>query len=245
MPIKLVDTKILWAKSGNRCAMCNNILVIDPHVNSLYPIGEQAHIKGDKPGSARYDSNQSNIERNSYSNLILLCPTCHTIIDKDVTKYSVDRLLEIKTKHEKSIEQAIKKYLPTVTFRELEKTLQHIVDNPPLEYENKGFDLIPIQDKVRKNSLGPQAEQMLKLGMAFVSLIGDFLNKNAGEDYPEKLRVFFVQKYKDLRRETDSGDVIFYSLVQAASNDSSDPRYMAAAYGIVAYYFQLCEVFEK
>ena len=96
-----------------------------------------------------------------------------------------------------------------------------------------------------KNSLGPQAEQMLKLGMASVSLIGDFLNKNAGEDYPEKLRVFFVQKYKDLRRETDSGDVIFYSLVQAASNDSSDPRYMAAAYGIVAYYFQLCEVFEK
>ena len=89
MPIKLVDIKILWAKSGNRCAMCNNTLVIDHHASSSCPIGEQAHIKGDKPGSARYDSDQSDIERNSYSNLILLCPTCHTIIDKDMTKYSI------------------------------------------------------------------------------------------------------------------------------------------------------------
>ena len=245
MPIKLVDTKILWAKSGNRCAMCNNVLVIDRHTNPLCTIGEQAHIKGDKPGSARYDSDQSNIERNSYSNLILLCPACHTIIDKSVAKYSVDYLHEIKSLHEERIERAIKRSLPTITFRELEETLRHIIDNPPLKYDSEDFGLIPIKDKVHKNSLSLQTEQMLKMGMASVSLIDNFLNKNASEDYPEKLRVFFVQKYKNLRRDTDNGDAIFYSLVQAASSDSSDPRHMAAAYGIVAYYFQLCEVFEK
>lgn len=244
MGIPQSSMKILWAKSGSRCAKCNGP-VVEHQTDALIPIGEMAHIKGHKPNSARYDDSQSDIERHSYNNLILLCPTCHTIIDKSVTKYSVDYLHEIKSLHEERIERAIKKSLPTITFRELEETLRHIMDNPPLKYDNEDFRLIPIKDKVRKNNLSPQTEQMLKMGMASVSLIEDFLNKNASEDYPKKLRIFFVQKYKDLRRDTDDGDVIFYSLVRAASNDSSDPRHMAAAYGIVAYYFQLCEVFEK
>ena len=244
MGISQSSMKILWAKSGSRCAMCDN-LVVERQTDTLIPVGEMAHIKGHKPDSARYDDSQSDIERHSYNNLILLCPTCHTIIDKSAAEYSVDYLHEIKSLHEERIERAIKKSLPTITFRELEETLRHIIDNPPLKYDNEDFGLIPIEDKVHKNSLTPQAEQMLKMGMDSVSLIDDFLNKNTNEDYPEKLRIFFVQKYKGLKRDTDDGNAIFYSLVQAASNDSSDPRHMAAAYGIVAYYFQLCEVFEK
>ena len=244
MSIPPSSVKILWAKSGNCCAMCNNP-VVERQTDTLIPVGEMAHIKGHKPNSARYDDGQSDIERHSYNNLVLLCPACHTIIDKSVAKYSVDYLHEIKSLHEERIERAIKRSLPTITFRELEETLRHIIDNPPLKYDSEDFGLIPIKDKVHKNSLSPQTEQMLKMGMASVSLIDDFLNKNASEDYPEKLRIFFVKKYKNLRRDTDNGDAIFYSLVQAASSDSSDPRHMAAAYGIVAYYFQLCEVFEK
>lgn len=244
MSIPQSSVKILWAKSGSCCAMCNKP-VVERQTDTLIPVGEMAHIKGHKPGSARYDDGQSDIERHSYNNLILLCPACHTIIDKSVEKYSVDYLHEVKSLHEEYIERAIKRSLPTITFRELEETLRHIIDNPPLKYDSEDFGLIPIKDKVHKNGLSPQTEQMLKMGMASVSLIDDFLNKNASEDYPEKLRIFFVQKYKNLRRDTDNGDAIFYSLVQAASSDSSDPRHMAAAYGIVAYYFQLCEVFEK
>lgn len=244
MSISQSSVKILWAKSGSCCAMCNKP-VVERQTDTLIPVGEMAHIKGHKPGSARYDDGQSDIERHSYNNLILLCPACHAIIDKNVAKYSVDYLHEIKSLHEERIERAIKRSLPTITFRELEETLRHIIDNPPLKYDSEDFRLIPIKDKVHKNSLSLQTEQMLKMGMASVSLIDNFLNKNASEDYPEKLRIFFVQKYKNLRRDTDNGDAIFYSLVQAASSDSSDPRHIAAAYGIVAYYFQLCEVFEK
>lgn len=244
MSISLSSVKILWAKSGSRCAMCDNP-VVERQTDTLIPVGEMAHIKGHRPDSARYDDGQSDIERHSYNNLILLCPACHTIIDKSVEKYSVDYLHEVKSLHEERIERAIKRSLPTITFRELEETLRHIIDNPPLKYDSEDFGLIPIKDKVHKNNLSPQTEQMLKMGMASVSLIDDFLNKNASEDCPEKLRIFFVQKYKNLRRDTDNGDAIFYSLVQAASSDSSNPRHMAAAYGIVAYYFQLCEVFEK
>jgi len=62
--------------------------------------GEVCHIKGARPGSARYDSNQTDVERHAYANLILMCPTHHTVIDDDEDAYTVERLCKIKTVHE-------------------------------------------------------------------------------------------------------------------------------------------------
>ena len=74
----------------------------DAENTQSYTVGEMAHIKGEKPGSNRYDSSQDDSDRNSYENLILLCPTHHTIIDKPENEetYSVARLLKIKEEHE-------------------------------------------------------------------------------------------------------------------------------------------------
>lgn len=63
-------------------------------------VGEVCHIKGSRPGSARYDSAQSATERNHRDNLILMCPTHHTVIDDDEISYPVERLLLIKRDHE-------------------------------------------------------------------------------------------------------------------------------------------------
>jgi hypothetical protein len=45
-------------------------------------IGEGAHIRGSREGAPRFDMSQPDIERESESNGIWLCPTCHTQIDK-------------------------------------------------------------------------------------------------------------------------------------------------------------------
>ena len=62
--------------------------------------GEVCHIKGARPGSARYDSSQADVERHGYGNLVLMCPTHHTVIDDDEEAYSVERLRKIKAAHE-------------------------------------------------------------------------------------------------------------------------------------------------
>lgn len=62
--------------------------------------GEVCHIKGVRPGSARYDPNQSPGERHHYQNLVLMCPTHHTVIDDDEESYTVERLQRIKCEHE-------------------------------------------------------------------------------------------------------------------------------------------------
>src|SRR5688572_28426884 len=68
--------KRLFAVSGNRCAFprCKSELV-DAESGSI--LGEICHIKGEKDGSARYDSAQSPANRQSYANLLLMCGSHH------------------------------------------------------------------------------------------------------------------------------------------------------------------------
>jgi hypothetical protein len=55
--------KRLFAVGGNECAFpnCRNRLVLGQAVT-----GEVCHIKGQKPGAARYDPDQTNEERHSF-----------------------------------------------------------------------------------------------------------------------------------------------------------------------------------
>jgi len=91
------DIKRLFARSGNRCAFpkCAAPLAFDKTLT-----GEVCHIKGARPGSARYDPQQTDVERHGYSNLILMCPTHHTVIDDDEEAYTVERLHKIKAEQE-------------------------------------------------------------------------------------------------------------------------------------------------
>lgn len=93
----ITEIKMLFARSGNRCAFpkCRAPMAIN---NTL--TGEVCHIKGVRPGSARYDASQVDAERHAYANLVLMCPTHHTVIDDDEEAYTVERLSKIKAAHE-------------------------------------------------------------------------------------------------------------------------------------------------
>jgi hypothetical protein len=91
--------KRLFAVSANRCAFPGcKLLLVDP--SSEVVIGKICHIKARKPGGPRYDLNQTDEERHSFENLLLLCPIHHDIIDADPHFYTVERLIEIKSMYE-------------------------------------------------------------------------------------------------------------------------------------------------
>lgn len=247
MAIKLKDVKVLWAKSGNRCAICFKSLTHESE--DVSAVGEQAHIKGENSGkskqpSARYDKLQSEDERNSYANLVLLCPTCHTIIDKNEAEYTVERLHIIKDEHERKIADSIKKQTLNVTFYELEHTLRHLIRNQPTAAD-EDLELITPKDKIKKNELSPTVERLIQAGLLGAVQVEAFLNENADMDYSENLRSAFVKSYQQLKNEGQKGDDLFFSLLNVATNNNSDSRYMAAGLNVLVYYFQLCEVFEK
>ncbi|MCX5634572.1 MAG: hypothetical protein NTW55_01840 [Planctomycetota bacterium] len=92
--------KHLFALSHNICAFPNCDIAF---VQQTGPVtGKVCHIKGRRPDSLRYDPNQTEKERNSFENLILLCSVHHDIIDGQSDKFTVEALQEMKRKHEQS-----------------------------------------------------------------------------------------------------------------------------------------------
>jgi hypothetical protein len=90
--------KKLFALSGNWCAFpdCTEKMIDE----SGTLIGQVCHICGDKPGSKRYDPAQTEAERQGLSNLILLCPKHHIVIDDDETRFPVSVIKQMKKRHE-------------------------------------------------------------------------------------------------------------------------------------------------
>src|SRR5258706_14760688 len=101
MSIGLPDIKLLWGRAGGVCSMCRLKLSEDKQTsNAAYPFGEQAHIVGEEEAGPRGKSSLTKEQRNSYPNLILLCPTCHTKIDKAPDQYPIEVLYHTKAEHE-------------------------------------------------------------------------------------------------------------------------------------------------
>jgi hypothetical protein len=90
--------KQLYALSGNQCAFPNcTVRFISPDKNTN--LSEICHIEAAEESGARYNPNSNDEERRSFENLILLCPTHHTLVDNS-TDYSTDDLKRMKKTHE-------------------------------------------------------------------------------------------------------------------------------------------------
>ena len=101
------DIKLLWGRAGNRCSICRHELSHDAPPSHKYLLGEQAHIIGESHSAPRGKSLLTKDERNSYHNLILLCPNHHTEIDKNEAAWPVERLHQIKSQHELWVKETL------------------------------------------------------------------------------------------------------------------------------------------
>jgi hypothetical protein len=70
-------------------------------------VGEAAHIKGAEAGSARYDASMSPAERASITNGIWLCSRCHTLVDRDEQRFTVEVLYAWRREHETEMAQRV------------------------------------------------------------------------------------------------------------------------------------------
>jgi hypothetical protein len=97
MTIRLTTIKRLYAKSSNQCALpkCTAPIIVDEIV-----VGEICHIRARRKNGPRYDATLSAADRDGYSNLLLLCKTCHKLIDSDPVRYPSEVLTRIKHQHE-------------------------------------------------------------------------------------------------------------------------------------------------
>lgn len=106
MSITSKSRKELWAKSGNRCAICKKELVNQiSEEDGSYIIGDECHIISSSIDGPRYKPGLEDYD--SYDNLLLLCKNHHREIDENCTSYSEELLHYIKTAHENWVKETL------------------------------------------------------------------------------------------------------------------------------------------
>jgi len=103
MSISPKTRRLLLAKSGSVCANpnCHFDLFLLFESGSITNIEELAHIIGESKSGPR--GNEDLTERDEYANLVVLCPNCHTIIDKNPEIYTVETIQSWKKQHEEKL----------------------------------------------------------------------------------------------------------------------------------------------
>ena len=96
---------MLFAKAAGRCQFegCNKSVLFDEITQRDYNKSNVAHIVASSPGGARGDETRSHQLSGELSNLMLMCPEHHKLIDDFEDDYPEERLLEMKRKHEDTI----------------------------------------------------------------------------------------------------------------------------------------------
>lgn len=245
--IKPKDQKILWTQSFNRCAMpdCRKILVVkETATDPASLVAVMAHIRGENPGSARYDASMFDTERNAHPNLIVVCPSCHKKIDDQPNTYTVVKLCDIKKDHEDWINTLTGQAVVEVTFAELSVVTRYIMSGQAVI--NGSLMLIPPKDKIQKNGLSNTIEQLIMMGMIQVKQVADFINRCPDIEFGDRLSKGFVMEYERLKNtEMMSNDDLFNGLLDFAYAGTTDFKQRAAGLTVLVYLFEKCEVFEK
>lgn len=98
--------KLLWARAHNECAFpgCTQSLTEDldraeSGATDATVVGQEAHIRAQSSDGPRYDPTYEGVD--GYENLVLMCPTHHSIIDANHgAGYTVDQLIAMKRQQE-------------------------------------------------------------------------------------------------------------------------------------------------
>lgn len=102
------DRKVLWARSGNRCALCRRSLVADrTEMDREAVVGDEAHIAARSPGGPRYGECPAGLV-DSYDNLILLCKVDHKRVDDQPGHFTSETLRKAKTDHETWVDDSLR-----------------------------------------------------------------------------------------------------------------------------------------
>lgn len=108
MAITIKTHKMLWGRAASRCAMCRTELALDStETDDESLIGDACHIVARSESGPRGDVPIEVTQRDTYSNLILLCKNHHKQVDDQRNYYTVEKLREIKAKHEAWVREGL------------------------------------------------------------------------------------------------------------------------------------------
>lgn len=137
--IKVTDIKLLWARAAGRCSHPSCGIDLTPHLELTGNIvlGEMAHAIARSDIGPRGGTCAGS---NSYENLVLLCPTHHTLVDKAPMDHAVKTLIQWKLDHERRVASSLDRPVPPV--------LWHVPIRAPVVLVGRNDELVAIEERV-------------------------------------------------------------------------------------------------
>ena len=242
------DRALLWAHSGGLCGFpeCRVICVLQANDNDPSAvIGQIAHIAANSDSGPRANPNLSQQERNSYENLILLCPTHHVLVDAQASTHTVEMLRTWKTDQEARYNDFLTQAMPDITFAELEQITNVLVNGEQLPLFP--FTVIPPQDKIVRNGLTERSSRLFNMGLLQIQQVQNYVETTSSIDrtFVGRLTSGFIGQYEQQRQAGLQGDALFAAMFRFSVQGRTEFQYQSAGLAVLVYLFERCEVFEQ
>jgi len=179
--------KVLWARSGNRCALCRRSLTLTVDSTDLPSvIGDECHIRSRTTRGPRAAESPEDVD--SLDNLILLCKNDHKLVDDHPELFTEDILLATKLLHEIWVQAS------------LESSRSN--DDPMSPARAKSDELKPLERVISGNQL----VSLIREGHMYSFGNCDLKDKSAVELVASFLQL--LQDYGDILGGLDVGKVV-------------------------------------
>lgn len=175
---------------------------------------------------------------------MLLCPKHHKWIDGQAATYSVDVLMDMKAAHVKWVTENRKR--SPFGSSELGTIITWLAESTDFQ-PSSDFIVLPPEAKISRNDLSLPVESFIRIGLEQEHMVRRYVEHQLVLDskYPERLLMPLRSRYDNRISIGYNGDQIFYDLWLFAYGDKTEFRLHTAALGVLAYYFERCEIFEK
>jgi hypothetical protein len=212
--------------------------------------GNLGHIHSAEPEGPRHDPQIPLGELKRPWNAMLLCTPHHTLVDNREfeTKYPAELLKEWKRKAEARARELMERFIQDVDFAELDLVCEAVVAGSSKAESDANLDRIAIERKIVRNALSGETRLHIQQGLAVADVVKRFIDSQAMKDaeYPQRLVAGFKVMYFQEVRARRRPDEIFSSLrIFAIGGLVGNSNRQAAGLAVLAYLFQLCEVFES
>jgi hypothetical protein len=132
------------------------------------------------------------------------------------------------------------------TAAEVQTLLNYLVEQPiPDLDEDLGH--VELAEKMDRNGFNDAVRLLIRAGFPVVKTVDYYVSNHPDLRFSQRVAVLLNERYEELRAAIgdDSSDV-FTALVDslAHGHNAPAPEYWAAV-GVVAHYFELCDIFER
>ena len=131
-----------------------------------------------------------------------------------------------------------------VTMEHVRPLLRKIILERTENYDPKGFGEIPDEAKLDFNKLSPDAKHDIRRARPYINVVDRYLSHMSNPQHASICQNQMQEKYIELRELGYFPDEIMGEMLKFCGGDGT-PTTNAAAYVILTYYFDACDIFEN